>query len=296
MKPGFLTSLTKRAPVSLCAIALMALSCQTARPTAQPQRVITDELGRTISVGLDPRRIVSLAPSITETLFALGAGDRIVGVTTYCDYPPEAAQKDKVGDTLRPSVEKIIALKPDLAIISTSSQLESYLQKLEEVGIPVYINNPRNIDEAISSIEKIGELAGAGSQGRELAASLRARVAAVRAGAATEKKPVLFLLGTDPLIVPGGSTFINDMIEKAGGQSISSDLKADYPQFSPETAVARAPQVIFLQAGESELPTALKQTPAAESGRVYRIDDALLLRPGPRIVDGLEQMARKILQ
>jgi iron complex transport system substrate-binding protein len=102
------------------------------------------------------------------------------------------------------------------------------------------------------------------------------------------------ILGSEPLIVPGRTSFINNLIEEAGGRSVSADAEADYPQFSYETAIARQPEIIFLQSGEETLPDRLKATPAARTGRVYRLDDALLLRPGPRIVDGLEQMASKI--
>lgn len=270
-------------------------ACQSKTSSPDNARVFTDELGRTIRVKPDPQRIISLAPSITETLFALGAGDRIAGVTTFCDYPAEAGQKEKVGDTLRPSVEKIVSLKPDLVIISTSSQLEGFLKKFEEIGIPVYINNPRNIDETISSIERIGEVLGLENRARELASSLRARVLAVRSRVASSDHPmVLFMLGTEPLIVPGRPSFINNLIEEAGGRSVSADAEADYPQFSYETALARQPEIIFLQAGQEPLPDRLKETPAARAGRVYRLDDALLLRPGPRIIDGLEQIAAKI--
>ncbi|MEW6209252.1 MAG: cobalamin-binding protein [Acidobacteriota bacterium] len=283
----------KNFPIILLAALLAA--CQSPAPSPENARVLTDELGRAIRVKTDPQRIISLAPSITEILFALGAGDRIAGVTTFCDYPAETSQKEKVGDTLRPSVEKIVSLKPDLVIISTSSQLEGFLKKLEEIGIPVYINNPRNIDETISSIERIGEVIGLQNESRELASSLRARVQKVRSRADSSDHPrVLFMLGTEPLIVPGRRSFINNLIEEAGGRSVSADADADYPQFSYETALARQPEIIFLQSGEDPLPDRLKATPAAQAGRVYRLDDALLLRPGPRIVDGLEQMAAKI--
>lgn len=282
---------------SILLLAALLAACRSNTPPTENARVVADELGRAIRVKPNPQRIISLAPSITEILFALGAGDRIAGVTTFCDYPAEANRKEKVGDTLRPSVEKIISLKPDLVIISTSSQLEGFLKKLEELGIPVYINNPRNIDETISSIERIGELIGLQNQSLSLAASLRARAQKVRERASSSRHPrVLFMLGTEPLIVPGRRSFINNLIEEAGGRSVSADADADYPQFSYETALARQPEIIFLQSGEDPLPDRLKATPAAREGRVYRLDDALLLRPGPRIVDGLEQMAEKIHQ
>jgi len=277
-------------------IALILFSSCGQNPTDDKKgRVFTDEFGREVRLEKTPERIVSLAPSVTETLFALGLGPHVVGITTYCDYPPEAAQKERVGDTLRPSVERIVALRTDLAIISTSSQLEDYVRKLESAGVPVYISNPRNVEEVLASIERIGDITGAQSAARDLVSNLRNRIDLVEKRVSTLGRPrVLLILGSQPLITAGGDSFINDLIERAGGESISKDEKADYPQYSLETALARQPEVIFMQAGEDNLPERLKETPAARNGRIYHLDDALILRPGPRVVDGLELMASKI--
>jgi iron complex transport system substrate-binding protein len=297
---GFLTRL--RLLVSLvlyslllAALAVSASSCASKTTSSAHARTVTDELGRNIQVPAQPQRIVSLAPSVTEILFALGAGDRVAGVTSYCDYPPEARQRPTVGDTLKPSAEKIIALKADLAIISTSSQVEASVQKLEELGIPVYVSNPRSIDGVLESIDKIGELVGARDRAHKLSDELRSRLAAVEARVAGTAHPSVFvILGTEPLITAGALSFINDLINRAGARSISAGDKGDYPQYSIEAVVARQPEIIFLQAGGNELPARLRETPAARSNRVYHIDDDLLLRPGPRIVDGLEQIAARI--
>ena len=279
--------------LALCLCFLAACSSKSASDPAL--RTVTDEYGRAVAIKPQPERIISLAPSITETLFALELGDRVVGVTSYCDYPPEARQKVDVGDTLRPGIEKIVALKPDLVIVSTASQLESFVRKLDEVGIPVYISNPRDLEGVLKSIENLGDICGVSDRGRELSRELRARVESVESRVAGRERPAVFLaLGSNPLITAGRNAFVTDLINRAGGRSISSDETADYPQYSLETAVARRPEVIFLQAGEDDLPAGLKQTPAAVAGRVYRLEDDLLLRPGPRIVDGLEQMAAKI--
>lgn len=291
-------------PATLRALALRSLilvtfmaaasSCSSNRVSPAAERTVTDELGRSVKVPAQPQRIVSLAPSITEILFALGVGDRVAGVTSYCDYPQEARQKPPVGDTLKPSVEKMIALKADLVIISTASQVEASFRRLEELGIPVYVSNPRNIDDVIESIAKIGELIEARERANQLTAELRRRVATVQSRIAEAPRPsVLVILGTEPLITAGAASFINDLITRAGGRSISADDNADYPQYSVETVIARRPEIILLQTGGSELSERLRQTPAARSNRVYHIDDDLLLRPGPRIVDGLERLATK---
>jgi iron complex transport system substrate-binding protein len=276
-------------------VALVFSACGPRSQGASGLRQITDEIGRAILVTPEPQRIVSLAPSITETLFALGLGDRIVGVTAYCDYPPEAAAKEQVGDTLRPSIERIVALKTDLVIASTASQLQQFVHNLDEVAIPVYVSDPRGVDGALESITRIGELTGTTTRARELTTSLRVRVESVQARlGGTERPRVLCILGSAPLITIGARSFITDLINQAGGRSISDDLAGDYPQYSLETAVAKRPEVIFLETGEADLPERLKHTPAGQFGRVFHIDTNLLLRPGPRIVDGLEQMARKL--
>ena len=279
----------------LFAIAVVVSACGARAPNPAGLREITDEIGRTILVSPEPQRIVSLAPSITETLFALGLGDRIVGVTSYCDYPPEATAKEKVGDTLRPGIERIVALRADLVIASTASQLQQFVYNLDEVRIPVYVSDPRGVDAVLDSITRIGELTGATTRARELTTSLRGRIESVRSRLAGAEKPrVLCILGSAPLITIGAQSYITDVIHQAGGSSISQDLAGDYPQYSLETAVAKRPEIILLQTGEADLPERLKATPAGRSGRVFHIDDNLLQRPGPRIVDGLEEMARKL--
>jgi len=265
------------------------------RAQGNANRVVADDLGRQVSVTSETRRLISLAPSVTETLFALGLGDRVVGVTTYCDYPPETATIEKVGDTQRPNLEKIISLKPDLVIISTASQLEEFVGNLERLGVPVYVNNPTDLGSLLHSIQRLGDVAGVPESASRLVVDLRARINDVHSKVASLRRPrVLLVLSSEPLITAGGTTFINDLITEAGGDSISADQKADYPQFSLETALARRPEVIFLQAGSPGLPKQLGDSPAVRAGRVYQLDDSILLRPGPRIVHGLEQVARKL--
>jgi cobalamin transport system substrate-binding protein len=279
----------------LVTLGCSASSCSSTKTVPPSGRTVTDELGRTVQLSTRPQRIVSLAPSVTEILFALGAGDRVAGVTSYCDYPPEARQKPPVGDTLKPSFEKIVALKADLVIISTASQVEAAVQRLEELGIPVYVSNPRSIDGVIESIDELGELIDARARAHDVTDELRRRIATIDSRVANARRPsVLVILGTEPLITAGARSFINDLISRAGARSISAGENADYPQYSVETVIAKQPEIILLQAGGNELTPRLLQTPAARSNRVYHIDDDLLLRPGPRIVEGLERIAAMI--
>ena len=279
----------------LIVLAILFSACSTDRSSSQSVRTVTDELGRSVAVSIRPQRIISLAPSITEILFGLGASDRIAGVTSYCDYPPEARQKPIVGDTLKPSVEKIVSLNADLVIISTASQIEAIFQKLVELGIPVYVSSPRDIEGVLESIDRIGELIDARDQANRLTRELRARIAGVESRVAGLSRPAVFvILGTEPLITVGAGSFVTDLITRAGGRSISAEDPGDYPQYSVETVIARQPEMILLQSGEERLTDRLRQTPAGRSDHVYHIDDDLLLRPGPRIVDGLEQLAAKL--
>jgi iron complex transport system substrate-binding protein len=275
-----------------------ACGARTPAPAAPTTRSVVDDLGRSVAVASRPTRIVSLAPNLTEILFAVGAGDRVVADTSYCNYPPEAAAKPHVGDTQRPDLERLIALEPDLVLVSTASQLQSLSERLAALGIPTYVSNPRDFDGVVASVERIGDLVGEADAGRRLAATLRERTAAVGAAVAGRPSPkVFFVVGEEPLITAGKGTFVDDLIRRAGGASITADETTEWPQFSAETVVARAPDVIVLPGsshGVEGLPASIRETPAARSGRIVSIDGDLLMRPGPRLVDGLERLAREL--
>jgi len=157
------------------------------------------------------------------------------------------------------------------------------------------LSNPRSIDAVVESIDKLGDLIDERARAQELTDELRRRIATIESRVANASRPsVLVILGTEPLITVGSGSFINDLINRAGARSISAEENADYPQYSIETVIAKRPEIILLQAGGNELTPRLSQTPAALAKRVYHIDDDLLLRPGPRIVDGLERIAARI--
>jgi iron complex transport system substrate-binding protein len=290
----------------LLAVAIIALclvaACSSPKPAANsaPGRTFTDELGREVNIVFPPQRIVSLAPSVTEILFALGLGDRVAGVTTYCDFPAEAKTKEKMGDTLNPNLERLIALKPDLIIITTASQLEKLMQQLGELNIPIYVTNPRTVGEVVVSIRKIGAATGAAAKAEEIASEMDRRIADVEQRVKDLPKPnVLYVLQTAPLITTGRNTFINDLINLAGGKSVSASESADYPQLSRETAIARAPEIIIAPethgtelVKEEDLRRDFAVTPAVKTNRIVRVNPDWTDRPGPRIVEGLEQLAQ----
>lgn len=281
---------------------VLAAACLSPKKSVSDSNVksFTDELGRQINVKFPPQRIISLAPSVTETLFALGLGNRVVGVTSYCDYPEEAKAKEKIGDTLNPNPERLIALKPDLVIITTASQLEKLSRQLGELDIPVYVSDPRTVRDVVASIRKLGDLTGATAQARQIADEMERRTANVEKR--VKELPglrVLYVLQTAPLITAGRNTFINDLINLAGGQSISGAETANYPQLSRETAIARAPEVIVAPAShgaelvkEADLRRDFAVTPAIRTSRIVKVNADWVDRPGPRIVEGLEQLAQ----
>ncbi len=287
--------------ICLLAVLIALAACSRSKPVADvvKTRSFTDELGREVKIAFPPQRIISLAPSVTETLFALGLGDRVVAVTSYCDFPESAKAKPKIGDTLNPNAEQLIALKPDLVIITTASQLEKLSRQLGELNIAVYVTNPRGVREVIASIRKLGEATDATAQAEEVTRSMEARIAEVENRVSGLPKPkVLYVLQTAPLITAGRNTFINDLIRLAGAESITGNESADYPQLSRETAIARAPEIIVAPAShgtelvkEEDLLRNFAVTPAVKTNRIVRVNPDWVDRPGPRIVDGLEQLA-----
>lgn len=291
-------------PTVLLFVCLLA-GCRTSVqpvPSDGSSHNFTDEIGRQVTIKSNPQRIISLAPSVTEILFALGLAERIIGVTTYCDYPAAAKTKEPVGDTLNPNLERIIALKPDLVIITTASQLEKLTRQLDQLQIPVYVTNPRTVPEVIYSLRHLGDITGTTERAEQITREMEHRMAAVAQQVKGEPSVrVLYVLQNAPLITAGRQTFINDLITLAGGVSISDTEQADYPQFSRETVIARNPEVIIIPASHgTELVNAAEVrrdfavTAAVKQNRIVSINPDLTSRPGPRIIDGLEQLATKI--
>ncbi|HKG59077.1 MAG TPA: cobalamin-binding protein [Pyrinomonadaceae bacterium] len=264
-------------------------------------REITDDAGRRVSIPAKVDRVVSLAPNLTEIIFAVGAGNRLVGRTSYCDYPPEAKAIAEVGDTLHPSLEHIIALKPQVVFVSTSSQLEVFTQQLNGQNIAVFVTDPQDLEGVFRSIEKIGEIVGEKDGANLLVQKLRQRTNAVEQ--AVKQKPpvrVFYQVSGEPLYTAGHDSFVTDLMRRAGAASVTADVPGAWPKYSNESALAARPEAIILPTGGSmgaanaNVAEALRQSPAVLQGRVYKINDDHLARPGPRSVDGLEEMARAL--
>lgn len=246
-------------------------------------------------------RIVSLAPNLTEIVYAVGAGDRLVGSTEYCDYPAEAKSVAKIGDTMHPSVERIIALKPQIVLVSTASQLEAFTSQLDQQRIAVYVTNPSSLEQVFNSITVLGDMFGHSEQAAVVATNLRKRAEAVEAKISNTKPVrVFYQVAGEPLYTIGRDAYLTDLVKRAGGVSVTADVPGAFPRYSDEAALAARPEAIILPTGgamgtaNSTVARPLRNSPAALNNRVYKINDDHLSRPGPRLVEGVEEMARAL--
>ena len=295
---------------SLLLLCLQLLSVGCRKPSApgensgslqSDQREFVDEAGRKVRVPGNINRIVSLAPNLTEIVFAIGAGNRLVGDTEYCDYPVEAKSIAKVGDTMHPSIERIIALKPQVVLVSTASRLEVFTHQLADQKIAVYITNPRSLEEVFRSITTLGDLFSSGDRAAIVVANLRKRAEALDASMTSVKSTkVFYQVAGEPLYTIGREAYLTDLVRRAGGVSVTADVPGAFPRFSDEAALASRPEAIILPTGgsmgtaNSTVAPALKNSPAVLNNRVYKINDDHLSRPGPRLLEGLEEMARAL--
>lgn len=281
-----------------CAFALV--NCKNENPQARaeaPTREMTDDLGRRVKVPAQIERAVSLAPNLTEVVFAVGAGDKLVGVTSFCNYPEEAKKIQKIGDTMTPNIESIIALKPQIVLVSTASQIETFTKTLERQNIAYFVTNPQNLGGIYKSIRQIGEIFGKSEKADEVVKGLEKRVGDVEARTKTAEAVKVFLqISREPLYTIGKDSFMTDLITSAGGVSATGDVATAYPKLSKETALALNPDAVILSESEdNQAPNdAFKNSPAVKNGKVFRINADIISRPAPRIVDALEQIARSL--
>jgi len=273
------------------------INTEVAQPVVQPIRVVTDDLGRTVTVPLKVTRVVSLAPNLTENIFAVGAGDRLVGVTTFCNYPEEAKAIAKIGDTMTPNMESIIALKPDVVFVSTASQIEAFMKTLEANGIAVYVTNPTDLIGVFSNLRNLSDLFGTRPDFAGSLSEMELRTDRIYRQVHPGKNIRVFVqISKEPLFTIGKQSFLNEVIGYAGGESVTAEVESAYPKLSKETASALNPDAIILSESDDnkEPNDAFKNSPAVKNGRVYKVNADLLSRPGPRLVDALEQIAKDL--
>jgi iron complex transport system substrate-binding protein len=271
--------------------------------TAPAYKEYVDEAGRNVRVPQPVQRIVSLAPSLTETVYALGLQDRLVGDTDFCDYPPDAQKKTKVGGAINPSLEQIVALRPDLVLVTKSLNLIETVHALDNLGISSYGTDPHTVKDIISSTERLAEVLGVPEAGATLGTDLEHHLADLQQRLnGLPLRRVLFIVWSDPLISVGKRTFIADALRLAGATSIV-DSAQDWPHMSLEEVVRLQPEFLIFAASHSESGQndfdVLAERPgwrgldAVRNRRFAVISDAVN-RPAPRIVSAIEDLARQL--
>lgn len=261
---------------------------------------VTDDSGVQVTLDAPAARIVSLAPANTEIAYAVGAGDRMVAGTSYDDYPEEAKALPKIGDFANPNVEKIASFTPDL-VLATNGIQANLRSKLEQLGMKVYVVDPKTYDATVATIQNIGKLAGVEDGAQQVADAMNKAKADVQAAVAGQPAVTTFLeIYSKPLMTAGSDTFIDDMIAIAGGENIGAQAGSGFPNFSTEVLVEDDPQVYIADSGSMGKPgdigkrAGFAALSAVKNGKVYVIEDNLIARPGPRLAEGLRKLAEMI--
>lgn len=298
---GWLKRSALAAAAVFLAIAGVHAQASTPPPASPPLREVTDETGRTIRIPQTIHRIVSLAPSLTETVYALGLQDRLVGDTDYCNFPPDAQHKPKVGNLTNPSIETIASLHPDVVLVTKINRLET-VHALETLGIPSYAMDPHTVDAILTSTQRLSEILGVPDSGLALTENLEHRLADLHERLASlPPRRVLFVVWPEPLMSIGKDTFIADAIEHAGGVSVV-DSSQSWPQVNLEEVVKLQPEFLIFTPSHSQSSVtqdALSQLPgwrlldAVRGRRFITISDAVN-RPAPGVVSAIEELARQL--
>jgi len=279
------------------ALALTACGCDEQTPT----EYIFDDLGRLVAINGTPQRIVSLSPSNTEILFALGLGEKVVGVTDWCDYPPEALEKEKVGSYDTPDIEKIVALTPDLILVAYGTTMD-VINSLIGLGLTVFGIKTTDLDDLLNDIKTVGEITDKEVEALALTSEMAVGIQAVTDQTEElEQRPKVFYLlwGGEgvALWTAGSGTFIHELIGKGGGVNICQNITS-YTTISIEYVLARDPEIIITSVGSYDWARnetgPLASTNASQTDRIFTCDDNLVQRPGPRLVKGLEWFAHFI--
>ena len=260
-----------------------------------------DEVGREVIISFPPRRMISLAPNITEILFTLGLDEEIAGVSIHCNFPEKAKAKVRVGSYISLDFERIISLGPDLIIATGAGNTREMVERLEKLGFPAYVIFPKNIEGILLSIEHIGQVVDREKEALRIIHEIKRRREKVIELARNLPRPRVFLqIGEAPIVTVGKGSFADDLIRLAGGDNVAGDEKKMYPRFGIEEILKRAPEVIIVSSMNPKADygkvlqewSRWKTIPAVRNNRIHLVDSDLLDRPSPRIIDGLEEMAR----
>ncbi len=266
-------------------------------------REMVDQTGRAVNVPVSPKRLVSLAPSITEIIFDLNCEDRLKGATTYSDFPEAAQKLPKVGSYVYLDLEKIVSLKPDLCIGIKDGNPKAIVMRLESLGIPVYAVNPRSLESIRTTVLEIGKLLQASERALQVAGEMESRIDNIRqlAETADNQPRVFFQIGISPIVSAGSDTFIHELIEIAGGVNLAEKYTS-YPRFSTEEIVVAEPDIMIITSmargkGFDLIKAKWKQwpnIPAVKNDRIFIVESDLFDRPTPRLIDGLEVLLQLI--
>jgi iron complex transport system substrate-binding protein len=292
----YMTLITRKSFGVVCLIL-----CTLFIPLTTTARTVSDQIGREMAVPEDPQRIVTLAASLTEIVYALGQGHRVCGVEQFSDYPPAAQTLPKVGSYINPDVERIVALRPDLCLAIKDGNPRHVVERLVGLGIPVYVVDPRNLKGVIATIQEIGRLINAVPAAEALADDLSRRLQRINFLVTRHQhRPRIFLqIGIFPIVSAGSHTFLNELITTAGGLNVAAG-KITYPKFSREQVLALQPEIMIITSmARGEAFDRVKafweqwQTlPAARNHKIFLVDSNIVDRPSPRIFDGLETLFR----
>jgi len=271
---------------------------------AQPGNgIVTDQLGRKIILPDNPVRVIALAPSITEIVFALGQKRRLVGVTRYSDFPPEAGEIPNVGSYIDLDLEKIISLKPDLCIATRDGNPREVVYSLESLKVPVYVVAPGDLDSVMNTVSEIGKLLNVTEKAGRLVGNMQSRIALVDSMVSKiDYRPrVFFQIGIAPIVSVGTNTYIHELITRAGGKNLAEG-RVPYPRYSREQVLALSPEILIITSmARKRVFEKVKaewsrwsDLPAVRDNRIVLVDSNILDRPTPRMVDGLELLVRVI--
>ena len=271
-----------------------------ALPASSAPITVTDGTGATVTLQQPAARIVSLAPANTEIAYAIGAGDKMVAGTSYDDYPEEAKNLPKTGDFANPNVEKIASFNPDLVLAAGGIQ-DKLRSKLENLGMKVYVVDPKTYDGVMTDVTNLGQLTGSTEQAQQVADTMKKAKDDVQAQVSSLSRPATFLeIYSKPLMTAGGGTFIDDMITLAGGTNLGATAGSGFPTFSTEVLFKIDPDVYIADSGSMGKPgdiskrSGFAELTAVKDGHVYVIEDSIIARPGPRLAQGLQELVKMI--
>ncbi|MBI5252693.1 MAG: cobalamin-binding protein [Desulfomonile tiedjei] len=269
-----------------------------AKAEPSPKVCVEDDLSRQVCVSAFPKRVISLAPSLTEIVFDLGAGHTLVGRTARCNEPPEVLKIQDIGAYMNPDLERIIALRPDLVLSPESGMRKEVVDRLTDLGIPTFVDNSRTLDEIVYLLSRLGTILGRESDAKTVAQQFRQRRQAVRERVDHVSKPlILFAVGIRPLVLAGGRSFIGSLIREAGGTNVAEDATIPYPKFNMEEVAKRDPDIIIVLNKECREDECFNEwqkhqaLSAVRNNQIYQLDADLVARASARIMDALEQLA-----